>query len=76
VVAFDLKMQLGDIKLEIGNLKNEVKELKDEVKKAKNPIVFDNVVVVMFLAIFVAALVAIVWKKWSSCTCNEFCWVV
>jgi myo-inositol catabolism protein IolC len=62
VVAFDLKMQLGDIKLEIGNLKNEVKELKDEVKKAKNPIVFDNAVV-MFLAIFIAALVAIVWKK-------------
>jgi endogenous inhibitor of DNA gyrase (YacG/DUF329 family) len=63
MVAFDLKMQLGDIKLEIGNLKTEVKELKDEIRKGKNPIVFDNAGAFVLLAIFVAVLVAIVWRK-------------
>ena len=63
MVAFDLKMQLGDIKLEIGNLKTEVKELKDEIRKGKNPIVFDITAAFVFLAILVAVLVAIVWRK-------------
>ena len=62
MVALDLKLLLSDIKLEIGSLKTEVKELKDEVKKEKSPIVLDNAAVV-FLAIFVTVLVAIVWMK-------------
>jgi len=69
MVALDLKLLLRDIKLEIGSLKTEVKELKDEVKKEKSPIkkekspiILDNAVVV-FLAIFVTVLVAIVWMK-------------
>lgn len=63
MAAFDLKMVLADIKLEIGNLKNEVKELKDEVRKAKNPILFDNAAAIVLWAIFVAVLVAMLWKK-------------
>ena len=63
MVGFDLNMVLADMKLEIGNLKTEVKEMKDEVRKAKNPIVFDNETAVLFLAILVAVLVAIVCSK-------------
>ena len=63
MVALDLNLQLGDIKVEIGNLKTEMKELKDEVRKGKNPIVFDNAAAFVFLVIFVAVLVAIVWRK-------------
>jgi hypothetical protein len=59
-----LQQQLGDIKLEIGNMRNEMKELKDEFRKGNNPIVVDNAaVVVVFFAMLVAILVAIVWKK-------------
>jgi hypothetical protein len=58
MVQLDLKLLVGEIKLEIGNLKTEVKELKD-MKKGKSPIG----AAVVFMAIFVAVLVAFVWKK-------------
>jgi hypothetical protein len=58
MVQLDLKLLVGEIKLEIGNLKTEVKELK-EMKKGKSPIG----AAVVFMAIFVAVLVAFVWKK-------------
>lgn len=63
MLALDMKMQLGDIKLEIGNLRNEVIALKEEVRKGKNPIVVDATAVGVVLAVFVAILVATVWKK-------------
>lgn len=64
MLALDVKLQLADIKLNIGHLRTEIKDLKDEVKKGKNPIVIDNAVpVVLVLVVFVAVLLAIVWKK-------------
>jgi hypothetical protein len=64
IVEFDLKMQLGDMRVKIENLKSEMKDLKDKVRKGKNGIVVDNAVAIgVILAMFVALLVAIVWKK-------------
>jgi hypothetical protein len=59
MVELDLKLQLGDIKMEIGNLKTEMKALKDEVKIEMK----HAAAAILILAMFVAVLVAIVWKK-------------
>jgi len=55
-------MQLGDIKLEIGSMRNEMKELMDEFRKGNSPIVVGNFVVfVVFVAMLVVVLVAMLW---------------